>query len=274
MARSVVSVPKRLAILLAAVMVTLSSCATPGTPPQPNSQSSTFGLYELRVYHAAEGRLADLNARVRDHEAPLFRKHGMTPLAFFTPVVRPGQPADHRLYYILGYKDRAARDEAWRAFSADPAWTKAYKDSQANGSLTTPDGIANIFLSPAEYFPAMETRPARAKRTFELRTYTANPGKLENIHNRFKNDTIRIFKKHGMTNIMYWRPGAGQPDYAGKMVYLMAYPGLAARDQAWRDFAADPEWQAVAAASQPDGPLLKGAPDSILLEPTPYSPLK
>ena len=28
------------------------------------------------------------------------------------------------LIYVLAYKDRAARDAAWKAFRSDPEWTK------------------------------------------------------------------------------------------------------------------------------------------------------
>ncbi|HEY6362782.1 MAG TPA: hypothetical protein VIX63_16860, partial [Vicinamibacterales bacterium] len=45
-----------------------------------------------------------------------------------------------------------------------------------------------------------------APRVFELRTYTAPEGKLENLHARFRTHTTRLFQKHGMTNVAYFRP--------------------------------------------------------------------
>jgi hypothetical protein len=44
------------------------------------------------------------------------------------------------------------------------------------------------------------TRPSAAPRVFEIRTYTASPGKLEALAARFRNDTLRVFDKHGMTS--------------------------------------------------------------------------
>src|ERR1041385_8293816 len=38
-------------------------------------------------------------------------------------------------------------------------------------------------------------------RIFELRTYTTNEGKLDALQTRFRDHTMRIFKKHGMTNV-------------------------------------------------------------------------
>lgn len=260
-------------VLLAAVASLLAACETMGAASSGASDPTPqVGLYELRIYTAADGKLPDLVARVRDHEAPLFRKHGMIPVAFFTPAPGPGQPEAPRLYYILGYKDRAARDAAWIEFGKDEDWKKAYRASQANGSLTT--AIDNVFLAPAEYSPALNLRHSGAPRVFELRTYTANPGKLENIHARFRDHTRAIFEKHGMTNILYWRPTAGQSGYADKMVYLMAYPSLDARNKSWTAFSADPEWKKVSDESQRNGQLLKGRPDSVMLIPTSFSPLK
>ena len=38
-------------------------------------------------------------------------------------------------------------------------------------------------------------------RVFEIRTYTAPEGKLDALHARFRDHTLRIFAKHGMTSI-------------------------------------------------------------------------
>ncbi len=258
--------------LAAAAAALLASCASTPAPAQPD-----LGLYELRIYTAAEGKMDALDARFRDHTVNLFRKHGMTPIGFWK-VAPPaaGQPADNRLFYIMGYKDRAARDASWRAFAADPQWQAVYQASQENGSLTAPNGISSVFLTPAGYFAKPAIQSAPAPRHFELRTYKATPGKLENVHTRFRDNTIRIFNKHGMTNIGYWRPVEGQADMADKMIYLLAFPNAEARGTAWRAFAADPEWQTVSRESEKDGPILAqpGAIVSVQLTPTDYSPLK
>ncbi|MGH9426153.1 MAG: NIPSNAP family protein, partial [Terriglobia bacterium] len=42
------------------------------------------------------------------------------------------------------------------------------------------------------------TADAAAKgRVFEIRTYTANEGKLDALHARFRDHTTKIFEKHG-----------------------------------------------------------------------------
>jgi hypothetical protein len=174
----------------------------------------------------------------------------------------------------MGYKDRAARDSSWRAFAQDPAWQAVYAESQKDGSLTSK--IENLFLSAADYSPALDLASPASPRFWELRTYTANPGKLEDIHNRFRNHTTRIFSRLGMTNYLYFRPVADQEAMTDKMVYILNYPSQAARTTMWQAFAQDPEWQKVSAESQINGQLLKspGGVVSIQLMPTDYSPVK
>src|SRR5437867_4617532 len=41
---------------------------------------------------------------------------------------------------------------------------------------------------------------------YELRTYTTLPGRLPALHKRFAEHTMKLFKKQGMKNGMYWVP--------------------------------------------------------------------
>src|SRR6267378_195164 len=43
-------------------------------------------------------------------------------------------------------------------------------------------------------------------RFFEMRTYYAAPGKLDDLLARFRNHTLKIFENHGIANIGYWLP--------------------------------------------------------------------
>jgi uncharacterized protein YbaA (DUF1428 family) len=173
----------------------------------------------------------------------------------------------------MGYKDRAARDAAWAAFATDPEWIRVESASQAKGSLTSK--IESLFLVPTDYSPALDLTSATPPRYFELRTYTTHPGKLENLHTRFRDHTLGLFTKHGMTNMLYWRPTGGQPGMDNKLVYLMAYPSKDARNAAWAAFGADAAWKKVAADSQVDGPILTATAGvvSVEMKPTDYSPL-
>ena len=109
-------------------------------------------------------------------------------------------------------------------------------------------------------------------RVFELRTYTAPDGKLEELHKRFRDHTLRIFTKHSMTSIVYFRP-EDPPLSQNTLIYLISH---ASREQAkknWAEFQADPEWQKVAQESQVNGKIVAKV-DSVFLDPTDYSPMK
>ena len=105
-------------------------------------------------------------------------------------------------------------------------------------------------------------------RCYEMRTYYAAAGKLDDLHARFRNHTCKLFEKHGMQNIGYWVP-QDNPDR--KLIYVLAYPSREARTNAWKEFMADPDWQKASKASEVNGKLVAKA-ESIFLAATDYSP--
>ena len=109
-------------------------------------------------------------------------------------------------------------------------------------------------------------------RVFELRTYTAPDGKLADLHRRFRDHTLRIFTKHGMTNVVHLSP-MDQPLAQNTLVYLLAHSSREAAKASWSAFINDPEWKKVASESQANGPLTSKI-ESVFLTPTDYSPLK
>jgi NIPSNAP len=111
----------------------------------------------------------------------------------------------------------------------------------------------------------------RSNRVFELRTYYAHEGKLEDLSARFRNHTLKYFEKHGMTNVGYWMPM--DAEQKGKIIYLLAYPSRDAAKKSWDAFRQDAGWKAVAAETQKNGQLVAKV-DSVYMEPIDYSPMK
>ena len=111
-----------------------------------------------------------------------------------------------------------------------------------------------------------------ANRVFELRTYTAPEGKLGDLHKRFRDHTMRIFQKHGMTNIGYWQP-QDEPRAANTLIYIISHPSREAAKASWAAFSADPEWKKVSAESQVNGRIVEKV-DSVFMNATDYSPIK
>jgi len=109
-------------------------------------------------------------------------------------------------------------------------------------------------------------------RVFEIRTYHTLPGRLDALHKRFREHTLKIFEKHGMTNVAYWT-FEDSPAKDNTLIYVISH---ASREQAkknWAEFSADPEWQKVSEESQRDGKIVEKV-ESVFVDATDYSPLK
>jgi len=111
-----------------------------------------------------------------------------------------------------------------------------------------------------------------ATRVFEMRTYTAAPGKFAALHSRFRDHTLRLFEKHGMQNIGYWVP-ADPPNSENTLTYIIAHKDRETAKKNWAEFGADPEWQKVRTESQKDGSLTSKV-ESVFLNPADFSPIK
>jgi hypothetical protein len=109
-------------------------------------------------------------------------------------------------------------------------------------------------------------------RVFELRTYTALPGRLEPLHARFADHTIQLFERHGMTNVGYFSP-QDSPLSENTLIYLLAHDSRAAAEASWAAFRADPEWQRVAEETQRDGRIVESV-ESMFLDATYYSQMR
>jgi len=111
-----------------------------------------------------------------------------------------------------------------------------------------------------------------ANRVFELRTYTAAPGKLDALNKRFRDHTLRLFTKHGMTHVGYWTP-ADAPLSENTLIYIIAHKSREDAKKSFDAFRKDPDWIKARDESQKDGSLTTKV-ESVFLNPTDYSPLK
>jgi hypothetical protein len=123
----------------------------------------------------------------------------------------------------------------------------------------------------AEKSAAADEKAANGK-IYDMRVYKCNPGKLDALNARFRDDTCRIFKKHGIEIIGFWTPTDGE-EAKDTLIYIVVFPSVEAQKKAWDAFWADPEWKKVKADSEKDGVLVKEIKGKNL-KATDYSPLK
>ena len=106
---------------------------------------------------------------------------------------------------------------------------------------------------------------------FELRTYTTNEGKLDNLNARFRDHTVGLFKKHGIESVGYWVPTDGEKA-KNTLIYVIKHKSRDAAKASWKAFGSDPAWKKVDKESQVDGRILAKRPESVYMAATDYSP--
>jgi hypothetical protein len=237
---------------LALCMLPLAATASGSTADRSSTDQH---CYELRIYQAAPGKREALIERFRAHTDRLFARHGIQRLGYWVAA----DPADNSLVFLLAYPDRAERERRWNAFKNDPEWQSAQKASEANGPLVSKS--ESILLSATDYSPAIAAAAKSPERVFELRTYKTNPGRLAALNARFRDHTVALFSKHGMTHIGYWMPLDATKGADDTLIYLLAHASREAAAESFKAFRADPAWIAAREASE------KAAGGSLTVQP-------
>src|SRR5579863_1303557 len=84
---------------------------------------------------------------------------------------------------------------------------------------------------------------------FELRVYTALPGKRDALAARFADRTAAIYARHGITNVGYWIPQQSDPELGisaeNTLIYMRGYPSKEERDKRLKAAHDDPEFAEV-----------------------------
>ncbi len=204
-------------------------------------------LYEARTYHAIGGKIGPLIERISSRVVPIFKRHGIDAIGYWTEVIGEG----NKLFYILRYADFADREARWSAFQSDP---------DLAGLRSEPvllDYMENRLLRLTAYSPTPDTTDP----VVEIRIYDALPGKMAALNARFAEHTLGLFERHGIRSIGYWTEEIGT---SSRLFYMVGYPDVGARQRAWDAFLGDAEWQRVRGESEADGPLLRKVRSSIL----------
>lgn len=210
-------------------------------------------VYELRIYTCNEGKLDALLARFRNHTCKLFEKHGIGNVGYWVPVDKENG-SETTLIYVVEHKSREAAKESWKAFGADPEWQVARKASEEGGKILA-KAPESIFMTPTDYSPPLAIAKSGQPRVFEMRTYTTPEGKLDALHARFRDHTMKLFSKHGMTHLAYWVPVDKDKGAGTKLIYILAHASKEAGLASFAAFRADPDWIKAKAESEKDGPL-------------------
>ena len=116
-----------------------------------NPKQALTVVYELRIYHAAPGKLEELLTRFREHTIKLFDRHGIKSVAYWTPVEEPQK--SNTLFYILQHPSREEAVANWKSFQDDPEWKSVHEKSELNGKLV--EKVDSTFLVLTDFSPPL-----------------------------------------------------------------------------------------------------------------------
>ena len=128
-----------------------------------------------------------------------------------------------------------------------------------------------LFVGSAIQFSAVAKAQA-PNQVFELRTYTTHPGRLDALHARFRDHTLKLFERHGITNIGYFVPQEA-PLADNTLIYLLAHDSREGAKSSFTNFINDPDWKKVYKESHLSGPIVENI-ESVFMDPTDYSYIK
>ena len=125
--------------------------ATDYSPVVKSVITKDIRVFELRTYVTAENRLKNLHARFRDHTCEIFENHGMTNVAYWTPMDEK-KGKSNTLIYIISHFGKTQAKKNWKGFAGDPAWKKARAASEKAGKILA-KAPHKVFLNPVDYSP-------------------------------------------------------------------------------------------------------------------------
>src|ERR1700688_4445280 len=110
---------------------------------------------------------------------------------------------------------------------------------------------------------------------FELRVYSAQPGKRDALAARFASRTAAIFARHGITNVGYWIPRQSDPELGisaeNTFIYIRGYPSKEERDKRLKARTDDPEFAEVVTKAEAN-PATKLISKVHNIDMTPHGP--
>ena len=139
-----------------------------------------------------------------------------------------------------------------------------------------------LSISCSESIEVSPQKPSQG--VYEMRVYYTHDGKFKDIITRFENHTTKLFEKHGFTNVGYWTTKkVDSVSFADKfiisnksdsaLVYIVSFKDMISRNESWKNFIKDPEWNNVFKESRLNGPIVKEI-EQVFLSPTIFSNLK
>jgi NIPSNAP protein len=103
----------------------------------------------------------------------------------------------------------------------------------------------------------------------QLRTYEIFERTKAVFHAHFRDHTMRIMRTYGFDFVAVWETVTAERT---ECHYLLDWPDVAAKEEAWRKFRADEEWREITRVTRAEHGDFVGKIEDRVLTPTTYSP--
>ncbi len=202
---------------------------------------------------------------------PAYNRAGIKPLGLLQVSVGPDSPA---FLVIAPFASMAAIQETLAKLAADQVWTSELAAFDEKWDLAY-ERRESWLLQTFKSFPDLAVPKAEPGKTnlFELRMYESRNhlGHVKKV-SMFDGGEIEIFKRVGVNPVFFGSTifGARIPN----LVYMIYFPSMEARTEAWAKFGQDPEWKKISNAPGMTGRELVSSISNQLLTPLPASQIK
>ena len=217
------------------------------------------------------------NQRQRNHDflrqqAAAFERAGAAPTGAFSSTIASDGPF---LLVLSSYPSLAALEQVQTTLAADAAYQKALDAYNGLPGLNY-ERMESSLLRAFDGYPNVTPPPhdgKRAARLFELRQYESNnSGTLKRKIKMFNDGEIGAFQRAGAQPVFFAESIAGPR--LPNLTYMLSYQDLAARDDVWKAFGTDPEWQRLRATPGLSDAEIVSNITNYLVSPLPFSQIK
>lgn len=244
----------------------LAARAQKNIPSVPNS---FLELKTWRLHNSAESQAARLAEYLEAGLSPALSQTGSALIGAFSNVIGPDGP-----YYVslAQYPSLAAFQESITHLATDVGHQRELQKLSAASPFPFVRVESSLMRSfdgfPAAALPTGEEK--RTPRIFELRTYESQSYyTLARKVGMFNKGESQIFERLKMRPVFFGETivGPRQPN----LNYMLSFDDLAARDELWHAFGADPQWKALSSQPELKDPEIVANISNVILRPLAFS---
>jgi hypothetical protein len=230
-------------------------------------------IIELRYFHLRNGAyIQKTNDFLGKYFLPAAQRTGAGPMGFFGAVIAEQSPF---ALALVSYPSLNAVAETAERMASDKDFRHGFDEFNSMTELSY-FRMDNSLLRGFPGWPGVTPPPTtsgRPARIFELRTYESNnlTAAARKIK-MFDDGESNIFKRLGMNPVFFGETivGRNMPN----LTYMLSYDSLAHREELWKKFSADPEWQKMRANPDLVDALVVSNISNSILRPLPFSPIR